>query len=107
MNTTGNHYPPLGETWIFDIGVAQVEQSYPTINTLHYRVITGPRTGSEDTVALDVKAIAQGIFLASWQEHDKITVVHVEDYNTGTFDSCVTMPDGTFRRFTSKMWRKS
>jgi hypothetical protein len=104
MNDATIYYPAIGQRYIFDIGIAQVEQSYPTATTMHYKVLTGPRAGNEETVAIQVKQIASNVFLVSWQEGDKITVVHVEDYNTHTFDSCVTMPDGKFRRFTSKMW---
>lgn len=101
------NYPAYRKTLIFDLGVAEVEQSYPQSGQMHYRVLTGPRAGNEETVAIEVKEIAAGLFLVSWQEQDKITVVHVENYNTMTFDSCVTMPDGSFRRFTSRMWFKS
>lgn len=106
MSDVNSNYPPIGQSYIFDIGVAQVKQSYPTVDSMRYQVLTGPRAGTADTVAIQVKQICAGIFLVSWQEADHITVVHVEDYNTGTFDSCVTMPDGTFRRFTSKMWHE-
>ena len=104
VNNLLQSYPPIGQTYVFDIGVAQVEQTYPDADHMHYKVLTGPRAGTEETVAIEVKSLADGLFLVSWQEADKITVVHVENYRTMTFDSCVTMPDGDFRRFTSKMW---
>ncbi len=100
-----NNYPALGQTWIFDIGVAEVKQSYPALDSMRYQVLTGPRAGATDTVAIEVSEVAAGVFLVSWQEADFITVVHVEDFNTNTFHSCVTMPDGTFRRITSHMRR--
>ncbi|MGC3982752.1 MAG: hypothetical protein QM808_15995 [Steroidobacteraceae bacterium] len=100
-----SNYPAIGQTYIFDIGVAQVRQSYPAADTMRYQVMTGPRAGEADTVAIETEQLAPGIFLVSWQEADHLTVVHVEDFNTHTFHSCVTMPDGTFRRITSKMWR--
>lgn len=105
INQATNNYPPVGHSYIFDIGVAQVKQTYPKIDTMRYQVLTGPRTGNADTVAIEVVEIAANVFLVSWQEADHITVVHVEDFNTHTFHSCVTMPDGTFRRIHSKMWR--
>jgi hypothetical protein len=98
-----SNYPATGKTLIFDIGVADVEQHYPAADHMHYRVLTGPRAGSEETVAIEVRELCNSIFLVLWQEADKITVVHVEDFNTMTFHSCVTMPDGQFRRFTSDM----
>jgi hypothetical protein len=96
-------YPASGKTLIFDIGVADVEQQYLAPDQMHYRVLTGPRAGQQETVAIEVKQIADQVFLVSWQEADGITVVHVENFHTMNFDSCVTMPDGRFRRFTSNM----
>jgi hypothetical protein len=97
---------PVGETYIYDIGVAVVEQHYLTDRRMRYLNLTGPRAGTSDTVDIDVKFIRPGVFLTSWQESDGLTVVHVEDFDAGTFHSHVTMPDSTFRRFTSRMTRK-
>jgi hypothetical protein len=94
-----NGYPAMEKALIFDIGVADVEQHYPAPGRMHCRA----RAGNEETVATEVKQIAADVFLVSWQEADGITVVHVENFSAMTFDCCVTMPDGRFRRFTSSM----
>jgi urate oxidase len=95
----------VGETWGFDIGVATIEQRYDSISSMHYRIASGPRTGTEETVAIDVQLIRPGVFLVSWQEADVTTVVHVEDFDHNTFYSHATRPGGEFYRVHGKMWR--
>jgi hypothetical protein len=95
----------VGETWLFDIGVATIEQRYDSISSMHYRVASGPRAGMEETVAIEVHLLRPEVFLVSWQEADGITVIHVEDFGDNTFYSHATMPTGAFYRVHGKMQR--
>jgi hypothetical protein len=95
----------VGETWLFDIGVATIEQRYDSINSMHYRIASGPRAGFEETVAIEVHLIRPDVFLVSWQEADGITVVHLEDFGDNTFYSQATLPHGKFKRVRGKMRR--
>jgi len=54
--------------------------------------------GSE-TVAIKIEPIARMIFLVTWQEADKTTVVHIEDYRKKTIITNITNPDLTFDEF--------
>src|SRR5262249_36667883 len=67
---------------------------------LTYTVIApdGTRGGSE-TVAIKSEPITEGIFLVVWQEADKTTVVHIEDFNKKTIVTNITNPDLTFEQF--------
>jgi hypothetical protein len=96
---------PVGETWIFDIGVAEIEQSYLPGSRMHYKVLTGPRAGSEETLPIETQLIRPGVFLVSWQEHDGTTVTHVEDFDSNTFHSRATLADHRFMRITGRMRR--
>lgn len=96
---------PFGETWIFDIGVAEIEHHFPAAGRLRYRVLTGPRAGSTETVALTVEPLRPGLFATSWQEGDRTTVVHVEDFERGEFLSHVTFADGRFMLHRGRMRR--
>ena len=58
----------------------------------------GNKVGSE-TVTIKVKPITDGIFLVTWQESDKTTVVHIEDYNRQTIVTNITEADLTFDQF--------
>jgi hypothetical protein len=95
----------VGETWEFDIGVAKIAQRYDSLQSMHYRVLTGPRAGNEETVAIAVHLIRPGVFLVSWQEADSVTVVHVEDFDNNTFHTHATRPDGAFHRTLGSMRR--
>ncbi|MGA3156190.1 MAG: hypothetical protein ABSE43_01310 [Steroidobacteraceae bacterium] len=96
---------PVGETWIFDIGVARIEHRLESLNSLRYRVLSGERAGSADRVAMQVQALRDSLFMVSWQEADGITVVHVEDFTKGCFEACVTFPGGRFERIHGTMSR--
>jgi hypothetical protein len=98
---------PIGQTWIFDIGVARIEHRLESLSSLRYRVLSGERAGSADRVEMQVTALRGGLFLVSWQEADGITVVHVEDFSAQRFESCVTFPGGRFERIHGTMSRQS
>lgn len=106
MTQAGLTEYPVGKTYVYDIGVAIVEQHYLSDRQMRYKNLTGEHAGEEETVAIDIKFIRPGVFLTSWQEASRITVVHLEDFDAGIFHSHVTMPDSSFRRFTSKMHLK-
>jgi len=95
---------PSGETWIFDIGIALIEHRLQE-DLLHYHILTGPKAGERDAVALEVVRIRDHVFLVSWQERDGSTVVHVEDFADGTFHSCLTQPGAALLRFKGTMRR--
>jgi hypothetical protein len=97
----------VGETWLFDIGVATIEQRYDSISSMHYRIASGPRAGIEETVAIEVHLIRPDVFLVSWQEADRTTIVHVEDYADNTFYSLGTLTNDKFARVHGKMRRVS
>jgi len=106
MSEAATDYP-VGQTWIFDIGVARIEHRLESLTTLRYRVLTGDRAGSTDRVAMQVQPLRGGLFLVSWQEADGITVVHVEDFAERRFEACVSFPGGRFERIRGTMSRVS
>lgn len=105
MNAPAAAYP-VGETWIFDIGVARIEHRLESLTSLRYRVLSGERAGSADRVAMQVQPLREGLFLVSWQEADGISVVHVEDFAQGCFEACVSFPGGRFERIHGTMSRR-
>jgi len=96
---------PVGQVWIFDIGVAQIEHRLQSDGRLHLRVLTGEHAGREETVALSTQLIRPGVFLVWWRESVGITVVHVEDFESRRFQSVATLPDGRIMHFSGAMWR--
>ena len=96
---------PVGETWLFDIGVATIEHRFVGAGSLHYHIASGARAGTKETVAAEVHLIRPDVFLVSWQEPDGVTVVHVEDYADNTFHSHATLADGSFMKVRGTMRR--
>ena len=96
---------PLGQTWLFDIGVARIEHELRPDGQLHYRVLTGPHAGNEEVVVLDVVQVRPKVFFVSWQEAAGITVVHLEDYENLRVESRATLPGGRLMRTSGAMHR--
>lgn len=52
--------------------------------------------GRSETVAIRVQPIVEAIFMVTWQEANKTTVVQVEDFAQKVIYTNITRPDGTF-----------
>lgn len=94
---------PVGQAYLFDLGIATIEHRFESMQRMHFRVLSGERTGLTGTVAIDVRPLRPGQFLVSWQEADGITVTHVEDFETLRFESCITLPSLQFIRCQGSM----
>ena len=55
--------------------------------------------GGSETVAIAVQPVRDGLFLVTWQESDKTTVVHLEDYKDMKITACITGPNLRFQIF--------
>jgi len=58
----------------------------------------GPFKGTSETVQIAVTPIRPGVFLICWQEANKTTVVHVEDFANGIVHTRITERTGAFIR---------
>jgi AcrR family transcriptional regulator len=104
LTSLTNDYP-IGEVWVFDIGVAEIEHRFIAADTMEYCILTGPRAGEVDQVSIEIVAVRSGVYFVSWQEADNSTVVHLEDFTQGTFLSCFTSPQAEFMRISGRMRR--
>ncbi len=96
MSTT--HFPAVGHvceahfgSWVFHLHFAS--ETEMTLTT-----VAGPMKGYSETMHIAVTPIMSGVFLVSWQEADKTTVVHVQDFENGIVHTNVTEPNGIFIR---------
>jgi hypothetical protein len=96
MSTT--HFPAVGHVYEANFGswVHQLHFESETVMTL--TTADGPLKGTSETVQIAVTPIRPGVFLTSWQEKDKTTVVHVEDYENSIVHTNVTEHSGAFIR---------
>jgi len=93
-------FPAVGQKYVVDFQAFQVELDFASETSLTYYNLDkdGNRVGSE-TVTTKVEPITDGIFLVTWQESDKTTVVHIEDYNRMTIVTNITGSDLSFGQF--------
>jgi hypothetical protein len=93
-------FPAVGHRYFVDFEAFQVELDFTSDTSLTYYNLDkdGKKVGSE-TVAIKVEPISEGIFLVTWQESDRTTVVHIEDYNRLTIVTNITSPDLSFSQF--------
>lgn len=97
-------FPGTGHRYLVDFGAFRVELYFQSDTSLTYTGVKpdGSHGGSE-TVAITVEPIRDQLFLVTWQESDKTTVVHLEDYKLNTIITNITEPGGTFSKFYGTM----
>jgi hypothetical protein len=100
----GCPFPAVGHRYLVDFQAFRVELFFASDNSLTYTGIKpdGSHGGSE-TVTICVEPIRDELFLVSWQEADKTTVVHLEDYKDHTIITNITNPDQSFQKFHGTM----
>jgi hypothetical protein len=52
--------------------------------------------GESGTVSIQTQQIADSVFMVSWQEANKATVVQIQDYAQKIIYTNLTLPDGSF-----------
>jgi hypothetical protein len=90
-------FPAVGHRYLVDFTAFRVELSFASETSMTYTGVKpdGSHSGSE-TVAITVRPVRDGLFLVTWQEADKTTVVHLEDYKRHEITTHITRPDLDF-----------
>jgi hypothetical protein len=93
-------FPGVGHRYLVDFKAFRVELDFTSETSLTYYNLDkdGNKVGSE-TVAIKIEPITNEIFLVTWQETDKTTVVHIENYDRHTIVTNITNPDLSFDQF--------
>jgi hypothetical protein len=93
-------FPATGHTYLVDFQKFKVRLSFSSPTSLSYTVVNPDGSaGQSETVVIRVESIGAQLFLVTWQEHDKTTVVHVEDYANKAIITNITNPDLSFDQF--------
>ncbi|WP_457391935.1 Rieske (2Fe-2S) protein [Roseateles sp. P5_E1] len=97
---TSSTFPGTGNKYLVDFGVFVVELFFENETTLTYTGIRrdGSR-GSSETVAIQATYLRDDLFMVTWQESDRTTVVHLEDYEQSIIYTNITNPDQSFVKF--------
>lgn len=93
-------FPAVGHRYFVDFQAFRVELDFESETSMTYYNLDkdGKKVGSE-TVTIKVEPIVDRVFLVTWQESDKSTVVHIEDYIRHTIVTNITGADLSFSQF--------
>jgi hypothetical protein len=92
----GNAFPAVGHTYRVDFVSTggqkfTVELVFASETSMTYTGIRpdGSR-GMPETVTIEETPVAPNVFVVTWKESDKTTVVHIEDYGNMVFYTNIT-----------------
>jgi len=94
-------FPAVGHRYFVDFVAFRVELEFTSDTSLtYYNIDAHGKIAGSETVTIKVEPITDDIFLVTWQETDKTTVVHIEDYANHTIVTNITSPPNlTFDQF--------
>lgn len=97
MNISAATEYPAG--MVFDVAFEQFSVRLSTLpgREMLFHIADGPFARTEK-VRFEVSTLRPGVFLVSWQEASRATVVHLEDFVQMVIYSYATLPDGSFLR---------
>lgn len=97
-------FPAVGHRYLVDFVTWKTELAFHSETSMTYTGIKSDGShGGSETVTIAIDPIRDMLFLVTWQESDKTTVVHLEDYRENQIVTHVTSPDGTFDIFHGTM----
>lgn len=89
--------PAAGHTYRVDFGGGNAfEIAFGHNADMTFTKLQEPNKGQVEKIHYTHKQLRDGLYMVYWQEKDKTTVVHVEDFANGQVYSNITFPDGTF-----------
>lgn len=97
-------FPAVGNRYFVDFHAFQVQLYFASETSMTYTDIEpGGGHGHTETVAITVEPLGHHLFLVTWQEADKSTVVHIENYLDHTIITNITSPELTFSKYHGQM----
>ncbi|MDC7789869.1 hypothetical protein PQJ75_14105 [Rhodoplanes sp. TEM] len=101
-------FPATGHRYLVDFQAFRVELHFESDSRLTYTGIRADGShGASETVTIAVEPVRDRLFLVTWQEADRTTVVHLEDFKTNTIVTHITGPDSSFSIFHGTMTQLS
>lgn len=91
-------FPHAGKSFTLNLADSlQVINAYSQDGThVYIEFLNGDQKGTKMDVPFQWKALSDGNFLISWQEADKSTVVHCDNFEQNKSHAFYTMMDGSF-----------
>jgi hypothetical protein len=92
-------FPAVGNRYEVDYGGDFVVQFYfHSINSMTIYGTKGEYKDFSETVEIKVTPVRSGVFMVAWQEHNKTSVLHVEDFENNIIYANITLPGNNFVR---------
>ena len=97
-------FPGVGHRYIVDFVQFRVELNFTSETSMTYYNLdaSGAHVGQE-TVDIHVEPVRDDLFLVTWTEADRTTVVHLEDYRLLRIVTNITDPKDGLMRFEGTM----
>lgn len=96
--------PAIGHAYRVDFGAGNAfEITFGQVGDMTFTKLQEPNKGQVQTIHYTYRKLRDGLYMVYWQEQDKTTVVHVEDFAREQVYSNITFPDGTFYNGFSKL----
>ncbi|THU04149.1 hypothetical protein E9531_05360 [Lampropedia puyangensis] len=92
-----DQFPAEGHTYHVNFGSGnEFEIAFGHQFDMTFTKLAEPNKGQTETIFYKRQFLREGLYMVHWQEKDKTTVVHVEDFANEQIYSNITFPDGTF-----------
>jgi hypothetical protein len=93
-----------GSAYEVDFGGGNAfEISFAADSNMTFKKLADPGKGTTSTVRIAKKELRDGLYMVYWQEANKTTVVHVQDFAQGIVYANITFPDGQFFNASSSL----
>ena len=94
---TESAFPVVGRRLLVTFPAFRTELHFHSTSSLTWYLLNSDgTTGRSEKVAIRIQPVADKVFLVTWQEANKTTVVQVEDFERKVILTNITRPDGTF-----------
>ncbi|MBR8184183.1 Rieske (2Fe-2S) protein [Burkholderia ambifaria] len=93
-------FPGAGNKYLVDFGAFVVQLYFENNTTLTYTgVHKDDSLGQSETVTIETTALRDSLYMVTWTEADKTTVIHVEDYDNMLIFTNITDPVQGLQKF--------
>ena len=90
-------YPAIGRRLLVTFPAFRAELNIHSTSSLTWYLLNADGSkGRSETVNARMQPVIGQVFLVTWQEANKTTVVQVQDFGRGAIFTNITRPDGTF-----------
>jgi hypothetical protein len=90
-------FPVVGRRLLVTFPAFRTELHFHSTSSLTWHLLNSDGTnGRSETVEIRIQPVVDKVFLVTWQEANKTTVVQVEDFERKVILTNVTRSDGTF-----------